>query len=597
MITGAEPVTWNLDLLYATLKDPKIEQDLSALKSRTEAFVSRYYGSFLSKETVTEQLALEALEAYEKILDIAGRLGMMAYLSFAQDTQDHEAKIFLAKAQDMEAELKNQLLFLELELTQLEEEAFQKLAQAQSLQNYRHFFQTIAQKRSHMLSEKEEKLVNWKNLTGSEAFVKMYEELCSSFSFRFERDGKEELLNMEQVRELRHDPDESVRLQACRALFHKAKDHALIVEHTFNSIIKDYGVEAKLRGFSTPRSWRNLHNEISDATVSTLVEVTTRNNSLVQDYYRLKTRMMGKDRLQLSDMYAPITPVRTTYTWDQAKNIVLDTFNRFDPRFSQIAQGFFDQRRIDARVHPAKQGGAFCAYISPTQPVYVLMQYMGGIDNILTLAHELGHGIHGTLSQQQSLLNYDTPLTTAEIASVFGEMLVTDALLEKMEGKALQSLICTTLEGMFATMHRQNMFSRFEERAHQAIAKAYLPFEGFSDIYWEELQKVFGDSLEINPEFRWEWAFISHFLHTPFYVYAYNFAQLLVIALYQRYLEMGPSFKPLFIGLLEKGGSLSPEELLKPLGIDLQDPNFWQGGFDYIRAQLLDRLEKSVDGE
>ncbi len=596
MQTGAENVTWNLGLLYEGLEDPKIHADIQAVEKKVADFAATYYGTLCTEEGATPQRVCEALKAYESFFALGAGVFEIAYLAFSQDTHDQKAKIFLSRMQKKQADLMNQVLFVDLELTKLSEKAFRTLLQSDALQPYRHHLDKIGKKRTHLLTEKEEKLVNLKNLSGSEAHLKLYEELSSGFSFSFEVDGKTEAINQDQLLKLRHHPDSNIREKACAMAFQNLKDHEVVVENLFNAVMKDYASEAELRGFSSPRSRRNLENEVSDETVNTLIQVTSQNNTIVQEYYRLKTTIMGKNRLKLSDIYAPITPVRQRYFWDEAKAMIIETFEGFNPLFSQTAQSFFDERRIDARVHPTKRGGAFCAYVSPDKPVYVLTQYMGGLDCVLTLAHELGHGIHGTLSKKQTLLNYDTPLTMAEVASVFGEMLMVDALMKKMEGQELQSLICNVLEGMFATMHRQNMFSCFEQRVYEQLAKDYLPFESLSEIYWEEIQRVFGTSLDLNAEFRWEWAMVSHFLHTPFYVYAYNFAQLLVIALYQRYLEMGDRFAPKFIELLESGGSKSPQDLLNPLEIDLSDPDFWQGGFNYIRTHLLDRLKTTVPG-
>lgn len=351
----------------------------------------------------------------------------------------------------------------------------------------------------------------------------------------------------------------------------------------------------RLRHYPHPMVERHLSNEIDAEAVGQMIEVTEANYGIAHDYFRLKTRLLSLPRLALYDQYAPVGRERASFTFAQAQQVILEAFEAFDPAFRTIAAEFFAKRWIDAEIRKGKRGGAFCASPSPRLHPFILCNYTDNLRDVMTVAHELGHGLHGYLSRQQSFLNYDTPLTTAETASVFGEMLVFDYLVEHQTDPQIQiALIAGKIEDAFATVFRQNVLTRFEQAAFSKRQGGRLTPEAIGDLWIEANRKYYGDAVEMSEGYRWGWSYIPHFIHTRFYCYSYVFGQLLVLSLYRMYREQGKSFVPKYIELLEAGGSDSPEALLRPLGVDFHDPKFWQRGFDEIRG-LVAKLRKLTE--
>ena len=588
METGAEKVVWDLSDLYAT--EELLKKDANEILERSKEFHETYHD--VEALFKNPQETLKALKELEEIYSKMSRISQYVSLRFSADTSSEENKKLYAWAENVGNEVESNLLFIQIAFSKMNDDEFKR--NIETLKDYKHFVESARKFRNHTLSEKEEQIIVYKNSTGSNAFVKFYTQLTSKYKFRMEIDGKTLTLNSSQLRSLRTHPDASVREKATSKLFKRYKKDALSIETAYNAVAKDYDFEAKLRNYPTPNSMRNLQNEVDDAVVDALVEVTTKNNSLVNRYYKLKAKLMKMKKLKLSDVYAPVGKTNKKFTWKEASTIVRQTFHSFHPTFGKIVDEFFDKNWIHAALKPSKSGGAFCSYADPKHHPYVLVNFTGEIRDVMTLGHELGHGVHGYLSRKQNILQYSTPLTMAETASTFAEMLLMDHFLETLPKKEIVPFVSSKIEDLFATMNRQNMFTRFERKAHQKISKEGASFEELSDIYEEELHLMFGDAVIYNPEFRWEWSSVPHFFHTPFYCYAYDFAQLMVLSLYQKYKEGMPNFKEKYIKLLESGGSDSPQNLLKPFGINLDDPNFWQGGFDFIRNTLLTKLEENI---
>ncbi|AKI96807.1 M3 family oligoendopeptidase [Kosmotoga pacifica] len=593
MKTGAEKIRWNLSELYDNPQSPNIEKDIATIKGEINR-IAKELDEILRNDPSPLRLkkAFEALEeAYEK----NGKILMYAFLLFSEDTSNPQANKLMLKAQELFSEFENKLVAFRLKLAKLADNEFENLFGSELLSNYRHFAEKERKRKEFMLSEKEEQIINLKNLTGNQALAKLYTEFVSSQKYEIEIDGEKKILNESEVRALRMHENSELREKAFKALFTRLKEHETVFTNIYNAIAKDWVIEAKKRGFPNPISVRNLDNEISDEIITSLIETTTRNNDIVHRYYKLKAKIMRAKRLKHSDIYAPIGSLKKTYSWSEAREMVLDALSKFDSKVVTIVKEFFDASYIHAPVMRNKRGGAFCYYVGPNVHPYVLLNFTGQLEDVMTLAHELGHGLHGVLSQKQTLLNYHTPLTLAETASVFSEMLMMDYLLDKIEDWDEKiSFIASKLESMFATMHRQNMFTRFEVMAHEAISEQYMTFDELSAIYRQELESMFGDSIEYFDFSGYEWAGIPHMFHTPFYCYAYNFAQLLVISLYEKYLEDGNRFIPKYLELLSSGGSDSPEKLLARVGVNLKDPSFWQRGFDFLVKRLLEPLEELI---
>jgi len=587
METGAEKILWNLGDIYKSSEE--VKKDAEKLLEESRKFHERYSNTdqiFHNPNSVKV-----SIEALSDLYDRFGKISEYVQLKFAENTISDEVKKLMSWFENVETEFQSNLVFFVIAISKMPDDVFDRIVP--SVEKYRHFIESSRRFKDHVFSEKEEQIIVHKNVTGSDAFIKFYTQLTSTYKFKVKTEGKIQTLNGSQLRSLRTHPDSKIREMASVKLFKRYKKYALEIESAYNAVAKDYDIEALLRGYPTPNSMRNLDNEVNDSVVDTLVDVTTDNNALVNRYYKVKNKLMGF-KMKLSDIYAPVGNVQKTFSWKEAKEIVRKAFYGFDDKFGMIVDDFFDKNWIHAAPLPAKEGGAFCAYSTPSVHPYVLLTFTGQIKDIITLGHELGHGVHGVLSSKQNILQYHTPLTMAETSSTFAEMLLMDYFLETLPKKEIVPFVASKLEDLFATMNRQNMFTRFERRAHEKISKDGSTFDELSNIYDEELHTMFGDAVEYNPEFRWEWASVPHFFHTPFYCYAYDFAQLLVISLYAKYKAGMNDFKRRYIDLLSAGGSDSPEKLLEPFGVKLSDPKFWQSGFDYIEENLVKRLESEV---
>ncbi len=588
MKTGAENIVWDLKDLFES--EEEVKKSAEEVLKESREFLKKYHD--VQQLFKVPDRVLQAVKELERLEEKMSRVYQYVSLKFSEDTSSVENQKLYSWVENIGNEVETNVLFLQIAFSKMSDEDYAKLLEP--MKEYKHFLESARKFKDHTLSEKEEKIIVYKNSTGSNAFVKFYTKLTSKYKFRIEVDGKIETVNSSQLRALRSHPDAKVRETAIKKLFSRYKKDALSIESAYNAVAKDYDQEAKMRNYPTPNSMRNLQNEVEDEVVDALIEVTTKNNSLVNEYYKLKAKLMGVKKLKLSDVYAPVGKVQKKFTWEEATEIVRKTFHDFHPTFGKIVDEFFDKNWIHAALRPAKSGGAFCSYADPKHHPYVLVNFTGQIRDVMTLGHELGHGVHGYLSGKQNILQYSTPLTMAETASTFAEMLLMDYFLETLPSEEIIPFVSSKIEDLFATMNRQNMFTRFERAAHEKISKEGATYEELSDIYQHELETMFGDSVEYNHEFRWEWSSVPHFFHTPFYCYAYDFAQLMVLSLYQKYKKGMPHFKEKYISLLEAGGSDSPQNLLEPFGINLSDPNFWQEGFDFFNDTLMKRLREEI---
>jgi oligoendopeptidase F len=344
-----------------------------------------------------------------------------------------------------------------------------------------------------------------------------------------------------------------------------------------------------MRGYRSPISVRNTANNLDDATVEALLAVCRKNAGIFQDYFREKTRMLGMKKLRRYDLYAPISSRMTAnrkFTYGKAVQSVLDTFGDFDPQFRRLAERVFAERHVDSEIRKAKRGGAFCYTITPKMTPYVLLNFDGLTRDVSTLAHEFGHAIHSMLTSDKPIMVSHAPLPLAETASVFAEMLLNEKLAEKMSGKERRVLLAEHIDDMYATIMRQAYFTLFEVDAHRAIGEDSATIDTVAKMYMDNLKEQFGNSIAITPDFQWEWVYIPHFYHTPFYTYAYSFGNLLVLSLYRRYKLEGRSFVPKYFDILSAGGSRKPEDLLMEAGIDISREEFWQQGFDYVQEMI-----------
>lgn len=581
--TGAESVRWNLDDLYPSIK--ALEEGLEKADESASTFASRYHGR-LADLSASEFAA--ALAAFEDLHDRLGRAYTFAYLHWSTDTNDPARGALLQKVRESYSKTSQRLIFFELEWTQLDEDRAREHLESDELHTYRHYLELQRLRRDHLLSEPEEKILSEKSITGRSAWTRFFDETLGAARFRV--DG-EELTEQETLAKL-HEADRGVRRSAALALTEGLLQHQRALTFVFNTILADKASDDRLRNYENWLSSRNLSNEVADETVKALVDTVTSRYDLVARFYRLKQQLLGLDKLLDYDRYAPVGDAQTRYEWLQAREIVLDAYTSFHPRMGTIAEAFFEHSWIDAPVSPGKRGGAFSHGAVPSAHPYILLNYTAKVRDVQTLAHELGHGIHQYLSRSRGVLQSDTPLTTAETASVFGEMLVFQRLLaaETDPGNKLSMLI-GKIDDTVATVFRQVAMNRFEDRIHTSRkSEGELTAELFG-VHWLETQiQMFQGSVELGEHYKHWWCYIPHFLHTPGYVYAYAFGELLVLALYARYLEDPHNFPARYIELLEAGGSDWPHVLMKRLGVDLTDHAFWSDGTAAIE-RLIEEAE------
>ena len=581
---SAAGIQWDLSDLFAAHDDRQIEATLIHCRTGAEKFAERFREALENPVTLTATTLREALEELARIYEALGRVGSYAGLLYAADTAKPEYQDLDQRVEQRSTEIRNLLLFFELAWLKVDDQIANKLIEDEQLKDYRHYLINLRRYRTHTLSESEEKLLNERDNTGRNAFGRLFSEITSSLVFKVERDGKTEELNLSQILSLLHEPDRNLRRRAMETVYQELSQHGQVLTFIYDTLIMDNLTVDRLRSYPHPMAQRHLANEIDGTAVKTMMEVAEKNYPLAHDYFRLKAKLLGLPQLALYDQYAPVGKEARPFPYAKAQQVVLDAFEAFDPKFRALAGEFFAKNWIDAEIRKGKRGGAFCASPSPKLHPYVLCNYDDNLRDVMTVAHELGHGLHGCLSRKQNYFNYDTPLTTAETASVFGEMLVFDHLLEQQSDREVQiALLAGKIEDIFATVFRQNVLTRFEELAFAARQVKRLTPEALGQLWLDANGKYYGDAVAMPESYRWGWSYIPHFIHSRFYCYSYVFGQLLVLALYRMYKDEGKSFVPKYIALLEAGGSDTPDALLKPLGVDIHQQEFWQKGFEEVK--------------
>jgi oligoendopeptidase F len=592
--TGAEGVRWDLSHLYASPDDPRLEADLDAALAAALRFESRYRGRVATLGADELAAALDELEALQTPVV---RAGSYAGLLFAGNTSEPRNGALFQRVQERSTAVRNHLIFFELEWVATDESSAQALLGAPALARRRHFLAAQRRYRDHVLSEPEERVIGELANTGRNAFSRLFDELVAALRFTLAHGGETRELSEEEVLALLYSPDRSLRREAARSLTAGLRANARPLAFIFNTLVQDKATDDRLRRYAGAMDARHLANEISPASADSLLDACTARYGLVARYYRLKARLLGLDSLEDYDRYAPLSELDAKRSFGDARRLVLDAYRDFSPELAAIAARFFDERWIDAELRPGKRGGAFSASTLPELHPYVLLNYTGTTRDVMTVAHELGHGVHQHLAREQGLFEQDTPLTTAETASVFGEMLVFRRLLrETSDPKARLALVCSKLEDAFATVFRQVAMTRFEQALHAARrSEGELPLARIGELWMDANRPMFGDSVRLSDDYALWWLYIPHFVHSPFYCYAYAFGELLVLALLRRYDEEGPTFVPRYLGLLRAGGSDAPETLLAELGLDIADSRFWDGGLALLE-DLVAEAERLARG-
>lgn len=588
----AQGITWNLSDLYAAPDDPRLAADFDAAEAEAARFEAEYRDRLTSGRLDAFGLA-EAVAAMERVSERLIRILSFAHLLFAADTSTPAHGAFLVSCQERLTQIQRHLLFFDLEWAALPEAQAEALLADPALAHYRHHLARARRYAPYRLSEPEELILEEKANTGARAFMRLFDESLSAMRFPVARAGATAELSEEEVLALLHDPDRATREAAAAGLTAGLRAHGRLLTFITNTLVQDHAVECRLHRYPDVMTPRHLANETTGEAVEALLGACESGVGMVARYYQLKRRLLGLDELLDYDRYAPLPAAAATFTWAEAQEIVLAAYDRFSPRMAEIAALFFERGWIDAEVRPGKRGGAFSASTVPSVHPYVLLNFQGRPRDVQTLAHELGHGVHQYLARDRGLFAADTPLTTAETASVFGEMLSFQALKGRITKPAERlALVCGKIEDSFATVFRQAIMSRFEQALHRARAEeGELTAERIGELWMAANRTMFGDALTLSSDYACWWSYIPHFIHTPFYTYAYSFGELLVLALYERYLQVGDAFAPAYLQMLAAGGSDAPERLLAPLGVEITAADFWHGGL-----AVLDRLVAEAEG-
>ena len=570
---------WDFTALFES--QAAFEAALKELEAKTEALERRR--DQLRAEDPETFLAF--LKDYEAFADLAARVRAYAALRFYEDANSETAQAQLARVTQLLGDLGARLLFFELWWKNLPEEAAKPLLEAAG-ERYAYWLRELRAWRPHTLTEEAERAIQLKNVA-ARAHAKTYNVLNDRYRIAFEVRGEKVTIQKSELGKYTHHKDPAVRQAAYDAALALFENEALVLGELYRLVVLDWRNEyVKLRGFETPIAARNKMNDLPDRVVEALLEAVAEGAPVFHDYFRIKARALGVPRLSRYDLYAPAAKTERSFTFEEALEKVEAAFRAFDPEFAELARRVVEERHVDVYPRPGKRGGAFSYGPAPGVTPYLLLNFQGEARDVATLAHELGHAIHALLAAEHPVFTFHAPLPLAEMASTFGEILLTDALLAEERDPALKAqILFDQLDDAYATVVRQAYFARFEIEAHRLLAEG-APLSAVHEAYRKTLSDQFGDAVEVPEAFRYEWLMVPHFYHTPFYVYAYAFGQLLVYALYRRYREEGAAFVPRLKRLLAAGGSVSPTELLAREGFDVENPAFWREGFAYLAERI-----------
>ena len=573
---------WDLEELAEGEGEEGVERQLNRATELAEEFAATYAGHLAALDS--SQLAA-AMRRLEEIHELVGKAGSYAALRFSTDTADPERGKLLQHVQERGTEIETKLLFFELEWAALDDEQVERLLSPDELAFAAHYLRSVRRYRPHLLSEPEEKIMAEKAISSQAAWGRLFGELTAALTVPL--DGEE--LKLEVVLSRLQSPEREVRRAAAQAASAALEPGIRTRSFIYNTLVHDKAVEDRLRHYPHWLAGRNLSNEASDESVAALTEAVRRRYDIPQRWYALKARLLGLPKLADYDRSAPVIDEDVTFAFGEARELVLGTYQAFSPVAGEITRQFFEKHWIDAPIRASKRGGAFCAYTVPSVHPYVMLNYTARRRDVLTMAHELGHGLHAALARPQGIFHQSTPLTLAETASVFGEALVFGRLLDAASTpRERLSLLAESLEGAIATVFRQMAMNRFEDLVHtRRRAEGELSVDRINEFWTETQVELLGDAVEVTDGYRMWWSYVHHFINTPGYVYAYAYGQLLALSVYRRFIEEGESFVPRYLELLAAGGSRSPEELGAIVGIDLADPGFWDSGLRLVEEQLV----------
>ena len=570
---------WNLGDLYTSPTDPNIEMAFSEAKSQAQQLIADYKGKLAD---VTAAQICDLLTRYETILQTNAKPPTYAGLLHAADSSDPVREGFQRQMRERAIAIERDLIWVDLELAKLSEERLKMLTEAPEMTHYRRVLEHILLHKPHQLSEIEEQLIADLQQTGRDAFYTLFEQEDSTKRFLL----GDKIKTGTELLDILHATDRSERAAAADAFSKGLQEEELRRSFIYTTIIKNQQTIDRYRHFELPQSGRHLSNETTEAAVEAMAQTVEDFIPLFHRYYAWKAKTIGVEKLADYDRYAPLSDVERTYSYEEARDLVLRAFNQFSPVFAEQASLFFKKGWIDAEPAHGKHGGAFCSYGTADLHPYVLLNFQGKVDDVMTMAHELGHAIHASLARPKGYIQSSTPLTLAETASVFGEMLAFDALRKEItDPRDRQALLAKKVESIFATVFRQISLYRFEQKAHTLVRQnGFATPEQYHQLWADVHKPLFGEAIEMTPGYKTWWSYISHFFDRPFYVYAYAFGELLTCCLYEKSLEDPTAFREQYIQLLSNGGSKSPKELLSPLGLDPESTDTWKRGLTWIEA-------------
>ena len=578
----AEGVRWDLSDLYASIEDPKIFEDIEKAESRAEAFEQKYKPTLekLAQGSNGPLDLVSFLAEYKEIMTTATKPGVYAQLAFSEKTNDPKRGAFLQKIQDRLTDVESHLLFWDVYWCRVDDAVVSKLIEDPKVLSERHYLEDLRKYAPYTLGEAEEKILSIKANTSGNAFSRLFDETLNRIPFFIQEGGKEVKKTESEVLSLLHSPDQGMRKMASESLARGLKENTHLLTFLYNMILADHRSALKIRKYPHPMDPRNLSNETDLKTVKNLIESVKKAYPLAERFYRLKKKLLGLPKLYDYDRYAPLAGEKANIDFKHCKDIVLSGYHAFSKEAGDIVEKFFEKNWIDAEIREGKQGGGFCCETTPDLHPYILVNYTGNVRDVMTVAHELGHGLHQYLAREVGILESDSPLTMAETASVFGEMLIFDKILkDEKDPKKELALLCGKIDDNFATVFRQIAMTDFELKAHEAgLKEGELPEEKLNAFWTESNQELYRDSVVLTENYQHGWKYIPHFVHTPFYCYAYAFAQLFVLTLYQKYKENPEGFVPKYLKMLRLGGSKKPEEIAQIMDLNIRDPHFWEGG-------------------
>jgi oligoendopeptidase F len=584
----APQVRWDLSALFSSITDPKIAETWARAENAADAFAAKYRGKIASPDCTAELLA-EGISELEALIQDAAKPGSYANLLFAVEANNPEITGFLQDQSEKGSGIRVKLFFFDLEIQAIGQDRMDAMLANPVLQKYKHYINQVRVSTAYTLSEKEEVILEETANTGVRAWVRLFEEVLAQHEFNFANPetGSVDKLSESEILNLLRSPDRAVREAAGNGFSEGLGELSHVLTYIFNNILLDKKIDDKLRDRPYAEHSRHMENELQKPTVDLVMRLCKEKQDLVARYYRVKREIMGLPELTHIDRYAPLFETKEQISYDDARTLIIEAFGQFSGEMSQRADEFFDKNWIDAEPRNGKTGGAFCSYNTPDTHPVIMMSYLNKMDNVMTLAHELGHGVHASLSRAQSYFNFHGTLPLAELASIFGEQVVFDRLVKEASEEDKLALYAEKIEGTFASVFRQAAMFRFEQRCHNLRREeGELNAEEIGAVWQDELQGMFGDSVKMGDQHSAWWSYVGHFIFAPFYVYAYSFGELLSMSLYSRAQKEGPEFEAKYIKMLEMGGSKTPEELMAFVGVNLDDEAFWLGGFEAIESMI-----------